>query len=134
MNTDPYLPIECRFTNNMFCENQQRFLYRVKYGEDGVVDIRQASGIYLQNNVDLPLSAFEDPASLDFRIRPDHPMPAGIERIPLEKMGLYLDEYRTSMPNKADYRHEIRARFEGQPSYNPDAVYDPDGINDVLYR
>ena len=134
MNTDPYLPIECRFVNNMFCENKQRFLYRVKYGEDGVVDIRQASGIHLENNVDLPLSAFEDPASLDFRIRPDCPLPAGIQRIPLEEIGLYLDDYRTSMPNKADYRRDIRAKFEGTPSYDPDAVYDPDSINEVLYR
>ena len=134
MNIDPYLPLECRFANNVFCENEQRFLYRVNYGKDGVVDIRKASGIHLENNVDLPLSAFEDPASLDFRIPPDHPIPAGIQRIPLEKIGLYLDEYRTSMPNKADYRREIRAKFEGTPSYDPDAVYDPDSINEVLYR
>ena len=62
-------------------------------------------------------------------MRPDHPVPAGVQRIPLEKIGLHLDEYRTSMPNKADYRRAIRARFEGKPSYDPDAVYDPDSIH-----
>ena len=134
MNADPYLPIECRFANNVFCENQNRFLFRVGYGKDGIGDISQAPGIQLQNNVDLPLTAFEDPASLDFRIRADHPLPAGVQRIPLEKIGLYLDEYRTDMPNKADYRRAVRAKFEGTPSYDPDAVYDPDTINEVLYR
>jgi len=131
MNTDPYLPLECRLANNMFCKNDQRFLYRVK---GGIGKMSQAPGIQLENNVDLPLSAFEDPASLDFRIRPHYAIPPGIQRIPLEKIGLYLDEYRTSMPNKADYRRETRTRFEGKPSYDPEAVYDPDTINKVLYR
>ena len=56
-----------------------------------------------------------------------------MQRIPLEKIGLYLDEYRTEMPDKAKYRRRIRAKFEGTPSYDPDAVYDPDRINEVLY-
>ncbi len=134
MNADPYLPLECRFANNMFYENRERFQYRVGYGKNGVVDIHEAKGIQLKNNVDVPLSAFQDPASLDFRIRQGYPMPDGIEPIPVERIGLYLDEYRTHMPNKADYRRKIRARFEGQPSYDPEAVYDPDTINEVLYR
>jgi hypothetical protein len=129
MNTDPYLPLECRFANNMFCETGQQFEYRVNYSKDGTIDIRQAPGIQLENNVDLPLSAFEDPACLDFRIRPDYPMPNGIQRIPVEKIGLYLDEYRAHMPNEADYRRKIREKYEGKPSFEPDAVYDPDTIN-----
>lgn len=129
-----YLPLECRFANNLFCENRHRFQYRVNWGKGATVDIRQASGIQLKNNVDLPLSAFEDPAALDFRIRPNYPVPDGIQRIPVEKIGLYLDAFRASMPHKADYRRNIRAKFEGKPSYDPDAVYDPERINEVLYR
>ncbi len=134
MNADPYWPLECRFANNMFCENQRKFLYRVGWGGAGIGDMSQAPGIQLHNNVDLPLAAFEDPASLDFRIRPDHSLPAGVQGIPFEKIGLYLDEYRTDMPDKADYRRAIREKFEGTPSYDPDAIYDPDTINEVLYR
>jgi hypothetical protein len=134
MTTDPYLPLECRFKNNLFCENQHRFQFRIGYGEDGIGDIRQAPGIQLENNSDLPLSAFEDPAVLDLRIRAGHALPAGVQRIPLEKIGLYLDPYRTQMPEKAEYRREIRAKFEGRPSYDPHAVYDPETINEVLYR
>jgi hypothetical protein len=106
----------------------------VNWGKGATVDIRQASEIQLKNNVDLPLSAFEDPAALDFRIRPDYPVPDGIQRIPMEKIGLYLDAFRAGMPHKADYRRNIRAKFEGKPSYDPDAVYDPERINEVLYR
>ena len=56
-------------------------------------------------------------------------MPNGIQRIPVEKIGLYLDEYRAHMPNKADYRRKIREKYEGTPSFEPDAVYDQDTIN-----
>ncbi len=133
MNADPYLPLECRFVNNVFCENDHRFQYRIGYGDDGVADIRQAKGIHLENNVDVPLAAFVDPASLDLRLRPESPVPAGMQPIPFERIGLYLDQYRTVMPEKAKYRREVAERFESTPSYDPRAVYDPDTINDVLY-
>ncbi|MCX6866446.1 MAG: hypothetical protein NTV46_09565 [Verrucomicrobia bacterium] len=32
-------------------------------------------------------------------------------------------------PNKADYRRKISEKYEGTPSFEPDAVYDPDTIN-----
>ncbi len=134
MNEDPYWPLECQFTNNLFCENRHRFQYRVGSGDKGITDIRKARGMHVENNLDLPLSAFEDPASLDLRVRSGHALPAGIRRIPFEKIGLYLDEYRRNMPNKADYRRKIRERFDDTASYDPDAIYDPDRINELLYR
>lgn len=41
----------------------------------------------------------------------------GVENIPFEKIGLYLDAYRKKMPDKKHYRMAIKKFFEGNPSY-----------------
>ena len=45
---------------------------------------------------------------MDFRFKKQG---RDVPEIPFEKIGLYLDEYRTSMPDKKHYRKEVREFF-----------------------
>ena len=48
---------------------------------------------------------FIDPAALDFRINPLSPLTKelpGFQPIPVEKIGLYVDDYRCSLPQEKD--------------------------------
>ena len=56
---------------------------------------------------------FVDPSVLNFKMKDEfHPM-EGFEKIPFEKIGLFIDEYRSSMPNKDKYRKAIKERYDG---------------------
>jgi hypothetical protein len=48
---------------------------------------------------------FKDIAHLDFRLNPDSPLHTelpGFDAIPVEKIGLYVDEYRKSLPTEEE--------------------------------
>jgi hypothetical protein len=124
MSGDFYYPIENKFTDNYFCSNakQDVLLNRVPKGMIEISGHRQ-----------IATRAFVDPKALDFRMKPDFKPAGGFKPIPFEKIGLYIDEHRTSMPDKNKYRTATRKRFEGTPSYDPKAKYDPKTINQRLY-
>ena len=72
---------------------------------------------------------FVNAESMDFRFaEPDEWPP-----IPFDEIGLYVDEFRLIVPNKAAYRMAIKDRFATRPSYDPDAQYDPRTVNDLIY-
>ncbi|MBI3923052.1 MAG: right-handed parallel beta-helix repeat-containing protein [Armatimonadetes bacterium] len=64
-------------------------------------------GVKLENNLVSEDPRFVDPAKEDFRLKPDSPAwKLGFERIPVEKIGLYKDEFRVSWPVKTTIRPE----------------------------
>ncbi|MFC1712498.1 right-handed parallel beta-helix repeat-containing protein [Candidatus Poribacteria bacterium] len=72
--------------------------------------------------------AFVNPDVLDFRLRDTFKPFNGFEPIPFERIGLYLDEYRRSMPDKETYRRAMRQRYDGVRSHG--GRYDPDTVNE----
>ncbi|MBT3289483.1 MAG: hypothetical protein HN380_19215 [Victivallales bacterium] len=81
----------------------------------------------------MDLGIFMDPAALDFQLKAGVKLPHGIQAIPFAKIGLYLDEFRTTMPDKHTYRSAVRARFANRAAFDEKAVYDPATINALLY-
>jgi hypothetical protein len=67
---------------------------------------------------------FVDAGRMDFRQRPDFAPVDGFVEIPFERIGLYIDEHRTSMPEKAVYRMAIKKRYEDTPSFGGRFDYD----------
>lgn len=67
---------------------------------------------------------FVDADKMDFRMRDDFTPMDSFEPIPFEKIGLYLDEYRRSMPDKTAYRQAVRAKYKGVSSYKGNFDYD----------
>jgi len=73
-----------------------------------------------------PQKACVDPASLNFAFRPGFKPAAGFARIPFERIGLRVSEFRRHVPSKDAYRRAVRKRYEGVRStggrYNPDTI------------
>ncbi len=67
---------------------------------------------------------FVDPDALDFRQRAGFKPVDRFVEIPFAKIGLYLDEHRTSMPDKAAYRLAIKKQYESTPSSGGRFDYD----------
>ena len=92
-----------------------------------------------ENSVDaepmhpITAAAFIDPEALNFAFRSDFEPVAGFERIPFEQIGLFKDEYRKSLPNKDQYRREVREHNQARPPYDPDAKYEGKIMNELLY-
>jgi hypothetical protein len=125
-----FFPIECTFTDNLFCGNNQNIVFLTSYGKNGTKDISTIDYITTANNRDVTKDIFVDAEQMDFRIKPsvkNSPV------IPFEKIGLYADKYRTDVPDKEKYRRAIREKFAGRKSYDADAKYDPATIIDLSY-
>jgi Right handed beta helix region len=71
---------------------------------------------------------FVAPDKMDFRMRDDFVPAAGFVKIPFERIGLYLDEYRKEMPDKTLYRVAVMNKYKGIP--NAGSGFDLDKIND----
>ncbi len=55
--------------------------------------------VIFENNLVDEDPGFVDPENENFQLRDDSPAyKLGFKRIPIEKIGLYIDEYRTSLP------------------------------------
>ena len=48
-------------------------------------------------------------------------------------VGLLVDEYRKSAPDRRAYRVAVMSHFAKRPSFDPDAKYDPATVNGLLY-
>lgn len=64
-----------------------------------------------------PDAVFAAPDRLDFRIRNDAILPPTFPRIDFERIGLYLDEDRSTMPDKAAYREAVAEKYRGVRSH-----------------
>jgi len=98
-------PIRCRIEGNLYYKNRRsnqtvmsRCAPEVKakniLKNDGLVDPKD----------------FVDYIQLDLRFKKNS---SKFPEIPFAKIGLYLDQYRTSMPSKSHYRITIKRFFEG---------------------
>ncbi len=70
------------------------------------------------------LNDFVDPSALNFKFKDSA---VWAPDIPFEKIGLYIDKYRTAIPDKNAYRKAVKDHWtnhtsEGRGGYNPDTI------------
>ncbi|MEM9346644.1 MAG: right-handed parallel beta-helix repeat-containing protein [Planctomycetota bacterium] len=127
-----FWPIECDFSRNYFDGNADNIRYRVAGGDAGIKPIKEVSFIKAHGNRRISPSVFKASDVLDFRYK----SASAAKRLPdiaFESIGLYADEHRKNPPDPALYRRLVAERFKGRPSYDPDAVYDPETIVEQMY-
>jgi len=127
-----FWPIECDFSDNCFSGNWKNIGYRIRGGKDGFKDINEVEHIRSVNNREISMSVFKSPSSLDFNFR-NKKVAADLPDIQFDKIGLFKDKYRTDPPDKNAYRKAIADKFSDRKSYDEEAKYDVDTINDMLY-
>lgn len=64
----------------------------------------------------ITMDAFVDASTLNFKMKDDFQPMVGFDKIPFEEIGLFIDNYRRSMPDKDKYRKAIKKRFDGVKS------------------
>ncbi|MDZ8118771.1 right-handed parallel beta-helix repeat-containing protein [Pontiella agarivorans] len=101
-------PIYCTFKNNMYYGNVKNETVLAAYPDS----VRKKT--ILENDIQLVPSDFVDYENLNLAFAT---CPQGIDPIPFSSIGLYLDEYRLSMPNKNHYRMAVKSFFSGDRSY-----------------
>ena len=116
----PWVQAYCRIDNNYIWKGNSFPIHyhghnSVKTPKD-VLDFLPKTCKFEMPVVFEPGRMFADPDKMDFRMREDFKPMAGFERIPFEKIGLYLDEYRKKMPDKTQYRLEVMNKYKGIPS------------------
>ncbi|AUP80656.1 T9SS type A sorting domain-containing protein [Flavivirga eckloniae] len=116
-------------TNNTIKPYATNYDDNMFYGN--VVDILGGTAETRTGNQDITLDIFENPSALNFKFK--EPRPGYAPNIPFESIGLYLDAYRCAVPDKNEYRSNIKQRFDGQATHENDAVYDFNTINERLY-
>jgi len=88
LNDDPAVPKGNAIIRNIFTNDNWLRLSDV---DRGIVTI--------QNNLVEADPGFVDPSRMNFQLKADSPAwKLGFKRIPTEKIGLYIDEYRTALP------------------------------------
>lgn len=127
-----FYPIECQFKDNLFSGNAQNIQFRTGWGQSDFADIETIPYIETSGNREIEMDVFVKPDALDFRYRQDA-QTDGFPDIPFENIGLYKDQYRQKGPDKTAYREAIRQRFKERHSFDPEAKYDRDKINDIIY-
>lgn len=128
-----FWPIECIVKDNLFSGNIYDTQLRTGWGEDDFMDMSKSELIAISGNKQLKnRDIFKNPDALDFSFKnaEDNEQIADIQ---FDKIGLYKDQYRISMPDKDNYRQAIRAKFRDRKSYDPNAKYDPSKINASIY-
>lgn len=100
-----FWPIRCRIEGNLYYGNT-----RTNATEwSRVAPEARAKSVIRDDGLVSP-EDFVDYENLDLRFRRDDP---DLPSIPFERIGLYLGEYRSSMPSKAHYRRAIKEFFKG---------------------
>jgi hypothetical protein len=127
-----FWPIDCDFSNNCFAGNFRNIEYRTGWGLADIKDIADVNFIRSENNTQISMDVFKDPQQLDFSYKSEQ-IGKGLPDIQFDKIGLYKDEYRILPPDKIKYRHLIHAKFIDRKSYDPNAIYNPETINNEIY-
>ena len=127
-----FWPIECVVRGNLFSGNAQDMQVRTAWGANDIMEMRDCELIKTVDNRQISMAVFRDPAVLDFGFKHQ----ADRERLPdiqFEKIGLFADHYRTSVPEKKTYRRAIRDKFHERKCYDAEARYDATTINESIY-
>ncbi len=102
-----YWPIRCTVENNFYHGNAQG---------DHTIWSRASPEVMAKNIIaddrNIGPQAFVDYDHLDFTFRPGQ---EGLPEIPFGEIGLRLDAYRRTMPDKGHYRRTVREFFRGIP-------------------
>lgn len=131
-STRRYYPIENTITNNLFCELFQNTAFRFTWQNKTLVPMETIDYITARDNNDVSMNAFVSPANLDFRFKPNQ-QPENFPTIPFSEIGLQIDAFRSSTPNKTIYRSAIERHWKDQNSYEPDAIYNPETVKQRIY-
>lgn len=99
-------PIHCEIKSNYYFGNRKKG--KTYFGR---ANKKILSKNTIENDREILPSDFVNYSNLNFKIvsNPNKPLP----KIPFEEIGLFFDEYRSQMPDKAHYRSEIRKFFDG---------------------
>jgi hypothetical protein len=82
-------------TDPILCVSFDKGANITKFGDQAMMDVLKKSG----NMVIYENPGFVDLDNENFQLRDDSPAyKLGFKRIPIEDIGLYVDEYRTSLP------------------------------------
>jgi len=73
----------------------------------------------------IKLGRFEDPKTLNFKLKPSFRAMKDFVDIPFEKIGLYQGRFRSKSPKKADYRGQVYRKFKKDRNRG----YDPKIVN-----
>ncbi len=110
---------------NKYCD----FDHNIFYSNDSNASVPSAttvtSSTYLSD-----LDDFVDPSVMNFKF--EEPRPSWAPDIPFENIGLYVDTYRTTIPNKDSYRQAVKDHWNGVAS-NPGSSYNVDEVNERIY-
>ncbi len=101
-------PIYCTAKDNMYFGNVNDSTHLRNFAKE----VREKTTLI--NDIQVDPSYFKDYDNLDFTFVK---APDGVDIIPFEEIGLYLDQYRKEMPNKHHYRSTIKQYFDGMPAY-----------------
>jgi hypothetical protein len=108
-----------------YCRIEGNFLWRGRtfpihaHGRNAVdspealLKMLPATATYVPSRTFDPKAVFVAADQLDFRIRPDAVLPEGFPRIEFEKIGLYVDEHRPTVPDKTTYRQAVAQKYRG---------------------
>jgi hypothetical protein len=127
-----YYPIECTVSHNLFCGNRQNTAFRRGWGDKKMENMEDVDYIEAADNRNIPLEDFVDPTCLDFRFK-EGKRPAGFPGIPFDQIGLYVDQYRPHIPDKAAYRRVLKAKWDNRKSHDENAMYDPKTVTGLIY-
>ena len=132
-----FYPIENKVTNTLGYEmNESRRPDHPKFKRNsgltyGHPQTPKGALTFEGNRTIDPAVIFNNPDELNFQ--PKAGAPDWTPKIPFDKIGLYLDDSRTAMPDKAKYRPAIRKHFEDRRSCNRSGKYDFDKVNETIY-
>lgn len=127
-----FYPIECNVSHNLFCGNAQNTAFRRTWHDKQLAPMEAVDYVEARNNRNVSMDVFRDPGCLDFRFKPGK-RPDGFPEIPFERIGLQVDQYRRSMPDKAAYRRALQEKWAPRKSYDEKMKYDPGTVTDLLY-
>ncbi|NMH89867.1 right-handed parallel beta-helix repeat-containing protein [Flavivirga algicola] len=98
---------------------ENNFYYKNKRSIDKIIDYRVPSEVIakssVKNNKHVSPDDFKDYKNMNFKFKNETEHP----KIPFDKIGLYIDAYRSQVPDKEKYRKEVKAFFKGIPSGRP---------------
>ncbi len=126
-----FWPIECVVKDNLFYGNVYDMQLRTGWKPEDVIDMREYELIETSGNKTISMDVFNGPEQMDFTYKAGSAK--SMPDIQFNRIGLYKDEYRPNPPDKGKYRQAVLQKFENRKSYDPDAKYDPDIINEKLY-
>ena len=129
-----FFPIECIVTDNCFSNTvyNTNFLMNDSEGKRLSLPFEKVDYFTAENNREIEMDIVRDVSCLDLRFA-DPEIESGIPDVQFERIGLHKDAYRKNMPDKNRYRKAVKDKFAGRKSYDPDAYYDSEKINDLLY-